>query len=385
LALSNSYQFIEDIEVRETLGKPKFRISLAELALAMDARLIGDGTIQICRVVHPADARDEGDLAIAMEPNFKELLPSSKSVAALLTDEPSMHFPQRAFLIVERSRFAMSKLTEIFSEPPAIDPGIHRSAIIDETADIGKDVSIGPMTTVGPGAQIGSGTTIMGNVTVGASVVIGSECLIHAGVRLGDRIVLGDRVICQPNSVVGSDGFSFVTPDPGSVESAKASGRVEATNSQIVRINSLGTVIVGDDVEIGANVTIDRGTVSATRIGRSSKLDNQVQVGHNVIIGENCMICGQVGIAGSSVIGDRVVLAGQVGIADHLKIGSDTIATAQSGIARSLAPKSVVAGSPARDRAVVYKEVALLRRLKSIMAEFKQIRSRLQNLEKLND
>ena len=316
-----------------------------------------------------------------MEPSFLKLLSDSAAGAAVVSEEPKKPLPQKGFLIVDRSRYALAKLTEIFSEPAVRHPAIHPNAVIDLTAEIGSDVSVGPFSNIGPGAKIGARTVLLENVTVGAGTILGPDCLIRAGTRIGDHITLGERVICQPNVVIGADGFSYVTPDPGSVETAKASGRIGKVNSQIVRINSLGTVVI----ELGAGVTIDRGTVSATRIGPFTKLDNQVQVGHNVVIGENCMICGQVGIAGSAVIGDRVVLAGQVGIADHVTIGPDSIVTAKSGVARSIKPKSVVAGYPARDKAEVYKEIATLRRQGKLVEEFRKLKSRLIELENRTD
>ncbi|MEC8621532.1 MAG: UDP-3-O-(3-hydroxymyristoyl)glucosamine N-acyltransferase [Pseudomonadota bacterium] len=360
-------------------------LTLEKLAATIGARVSGDGSIQANRLVHPSDAKHVSDLALAMEPGFLRLLNDSAAGAAVVSEEPKEPLPQKGFLIVDRSRYALAKLTEIFSEPPVRHPAIHPNAVIDLTAEIGSNVSVGPFSNIGPGAKIGARTVLQENVTVGAGTVLGPDCLIRAGTRIGDHVTLGKRVICQPNVVIGADGFSYVTPDPGSVETAKASGRIGKVNSQIVRIYSLGTVVIGDDVELGAGVTIDRGTVSATRIGQSTKLDNQVQVGHNVVIGENCMICGQVGIAGSAVIGDRVVLAGQVGIADHVTVGADSIVTAKSGVARSIKPKSVVAGYPARDKAEVYKEIATLRRQGKLVEEFRKLKNRLIGLENRTD
>jgi len=363
------------------VSEHRIPITLGELAEAIGARLVGDGSIELRRVVHPAEAESGSDLALAMEKRFLDLLPESKAAAAVVKNERAATGPQRGFLVVDRSRYAMAKLIEIFTAPPRQTPGIHPSAFVDDSAEIGAGVSVGPLTSVGPGARIGARTTLLDNVTVGAGASVGEDCLIHPGVRIGERVILGDRVICQPNGVIGSDGFSYVTPDPGSVESAKASGRVENINTQIVRINSLGTVIIEDDVELGANVTIDRGTVSATRIGKNSKLDNQVHVAHNVVVGENCMLCGQVGIAGSSVIGDRVVMAGQAGVSDHVTVGSDSVIAGKSGVGRNLDPKSVVAGYPARDKAVAFQEIATLRRLGSFMEDIKQVKARLKALE----
>ena len=356
-------------------------ISLSELAEKIGARLIGDGKIEISRLVHPAEAEKESDLALATERRFLELLTETTAIAAVVASAQSAVGPQRGYLVVERSRYAMAKLIDIFSSAPHFFTGIHPNAFVDETAEISDKASIGPMTCIGPGVRVGANTVILDNVTLSADASIGESCLVYSGVRIGERVKIGDGVICQPNSVIGSDGFSYVTPNPGSVESAKASGQVNSINSQIVRIHSLGTVIVEDNVEIGANVTIDRGTISATRIGKNSKLDNQVHIAHNVVVGENCMICGQVGVAGSSIIGDRVVLAGQAGVSDHVTIGSDSVVAGKSGVGRSLKPRSVVAGYPARDKAAAFQEIATIRRLGSFMEDLKAVKNRLSTLE----
>jgi UDP-3-O-[3-hydroxymyristoyl] glucosamine N-acyltransferase len=205
--------------------------------------------------------------------------------------------------------------------------------------------------------------------------------LFHPGVRIGDRVIVGDRVILHHNASIGADGFSFVTPEPGSVEAAKSTGRVEATNTALRRIHSLGAVVLGDDVEVGANSAIDRGTLSDTRIGRHTKIDNLVQIGHNVTVGEMCMLCGQVGIAGSARIGNRVVLAGQVGVGDHIKIGDDAVVAAKSAVGTDVAPRTVVMGIPAvpRDRAI--DQLLNIGRLKGLFAEVAALKARLKTVE----
>ena len=367
------------------MNKNHLSIPLSELAEKIGARLIGDGTIRISQLVHPAEAEKKSDLALATERRFLDLLTETKAIAAVVSSVEFSAGPQLGYLVVERSRYAMAKLINIFTNAPHYCAGIHPNAFVDETAEISDQASIGSLTSIGPRVLIGANTVILDNVTISADASIGENCLIHSGVRIGERVQIGNGVICQPNSVIGSDGFSYVTPDPGSVESAKSSGQVKSVNSQIVRIHSLGTVIVEDNVEIGANVTIDRGTISATRIGKNSKLDNQVHIAHNVVIGENCMLCGQVGVAGSSIIGDRVVLAGQAGVSDHVTVGSDSVVAGKSGVGRSLNPRSVVAGYPARDKAVAFQEIATIRRLGSFMEDIKAVKNRLSILENNNN
>jgi UDP-3-O-[3-hydroxymyristoyl] glucosamine N-acyltransferase len=176
------------------------------------------------------------------------------------------------------------------------------------------------------------------------------------GARIGERVRVGDRVIVQMNAVVGADGFSFVPPQPGAVETAKATGQVGGSNAGVQRVNSIGTVVLHDEVEIGPCSTIDRATIAATVIGRGTKLANMVTVAHNCTIGENCMISGHVGIAGSSTIGNRVVLGGQVGISDHIRVGDDSIVAAKAKVIRDVPPKSVMMGVPAAPRSEFFAQ-----------------------------
>jgi len=222
----------------------------------------------------------------------------------------------------------------------------------------------------------------MSNVTVGAEARIGSGSLLHAGARIGERVRIGARAIIHHNASIGADGFSFVTPEMGSAEQARGGdATITAQNVLLTRINSLGTVVVGDDVEIGACTSIDRGTISATRIGNSTKIDDLVMIGHNVVVGENCMICGQVGIAGSATIGDRVVLAGQVGVADHVTIGSDVVVAARSGVAMALPDRMVAMGTPAIARAEATEIYMHQRRLKRLFRDVGEMKQRLNSIE----
>jgi UDP-3-O-[3-hydroxymyristoyl] glucosamine N-acyltransferase len=235
---------------------------------------------------------------------------------------------------------------------------------------------------VGPKARIGDGTILIANVTVGAEATVGQSCLFHAGARIGERVVVGNRVIIHHNASIGADGFSFVTPEPGSVESARTAGYVEGTNREIVRVNSIGTVILGDDVEVGACTAIDRGTVRATRVGRNTKIDDLVLIGHNCVIGENCMVCGQVGIAGSSVIEDRVVLGGQAGVADHIVIGSDSVIAGGTLIGQNVPPKSLLMGYPPLPKKEAFETLFNVRRLGRIVRDVDKLKQQLNHLKK---
>lgn len=357
-------------------------MKLSAIAEALDARLVGDADPELERPVHPADAAFPSDLAVAMEKDLLLLLAGCPARAALVAE--GMEVPEGsvdAYLVVRRPKLALAGLTTLFERPCHRAAGIAETARIHPDAEIGLDCSIGDFVVIGPGAVVGDGCVILAQVTIGAGARLGASCLLHPGVRVGDRVELGDRVIVHQNAVIGADGFSFVTPERGSVESAKETGRIDATNLAIRRVNSIGTVIVGDDAEIGANTAIDRGTLSATRIGRHTKIDNLVQIGHNVVIGENCMICGHVGIAGSCVIGDRVVLAGGVGVGDHIRIGDDAVVAAGSGVGTNIPPRSVYAGYPAVPRDRAFEQVLNISRLKSLFSEVAKLKERLKAVE----
>jgi UDP-3-O-[3-hydroxymyristoyl] glucosamine N-acyltransferase len=241
---------------------------------------------------------------------------------------------------------------------------------------IGEGAAIGPFVVVGRGAVIGARARIASHVSVAEGAVIGDDALLLQGVRIGARVLIGDRFIAQAGGVIGSDGFSFVTPEKSTVEMARENlGKdVQANAQSWTRIHSLGTVEIGDDVETGANVTIDRGTIRATRIGRGTKLDNQVHIGHNVQVGEDCLLCGQVGIAGSARIGDRVVMAGQCGVSDNIFVGDDVVAGGATKIFTNAPAGRILLGSPAvkmESHVEMQKALRRLPRLAKQVAELK--------------
>ena len=198
--------------------------------------------------------------------------------------------------------------------------------------------------------------------------------------RIGARVRIGDRFIAQPGAVIGGDGFSFVTPTPGHVEEARATGAITAEEQDAyVRINSLGAVAIGDDVEVGANSCIDRGTIADTVIGDGTKIDNLVQLGHNVKVGAHCLICGHVAVGGSTVIGDRVVLGGKAAIADHLTIGANAVITGNSGVASNVPPNRIMMGYPAVRMEQNVEMYKALRRLPRVLARLEAAQKPVSN------
>lgn len=323
--------------------------TIAEIATALGAEAVGNVALRVTRAAEPAMAGPD-DLALAMDPRYVEGLAKGAARAAMLWPGADWQaLGLEAAIFAPRGRLAMAGLSVMMDQGPDIAPGIHPMTVIDPTAQIGDGAAIGPFVTIGAGVQIGARARIASHVSVAEGAVIGDDALICQGARIGARVRIGHRFICQPGAVIGADGFSFVTPEKSGVEEIREtlSQRSEIREQAWTRIHSLGSVSIGDDVEIGANATIDRGTIRDTTIGRGTKLDNQVHIGHNVQVGEDTLLCGQVGIAGSSRIGSRVVLAGQVGVNDNIFVGDDVIAGGGSKIFTNAPKGRVLLGYPA--------------------------------------
>ena len=323
--------------------------SIAEIARALGAEVAGDLSIRVVRAAEPAMAGPD-DLALAMDPRYAEGLAKGKARVAMLWPGADWQaLGLKGAIFAPRGRLAMAGLSVMMDPGPEIAPGIHAMTVIDPSAQIGAGSAIGPFVTIGRGARIGARARIASHVSIAEGAVIGDDALICQGARIGARATIGHRFICQPGAVIGADGFSFVTPEKSGVEEIRAtlSQRSEIHEQSWTRIHSLGAVAIGDDVEIGANCTLDRGTIRDTTIGRGTKLDNQVHIGHNVQVGEDTLLCGQVGIAGSSRIGSRVVLAGQVGVNDNIFVGDDVIAGGGTKIFTNAPKGRVLLGYPA--------------------------------------
>jgi UDP-3-O-[3-hydroxymyristoyl] glucosamine N-acyltransferase len=254
-----------------------------------------------------------------------------------------------AAIFVPRPRMAMSGLTAMLDPGQGYAPGIHPAAVIDPLAELGVGVSVGPMTVIGPRAQIGAGSVIGPLCSIGADAVLGEGAFVREAVSIGARVRIGARFICQPGARIGSDGFSFVTPEVSAVETArKTMGDTGNARPQSWRrIHSLGAVSIGDDVEIGANTCIDYGTIRDTVIGSGTKIDNLVHIGHNVRTGRDCLFAGHTGISGSVEIGNHVVLGGQVGVVDNVYVGDGVVAAGGTKILSNVPAGRVMMGYPA--------------------------------------
>jgi UDP-3-O-[3-hydroxymyristoyl] glucosamine N-acyltransferase len=355
-------------------------ITLGWLASELGGELVGDPGIEIRRVVHPAYAESRHDLALVYSESVAPIVRERMVQTALVPMTPEVPgIPNQ--IKVPRPRVALARLLEIFARPPFVSSGIHPTAFIDPTAQVAADVCAGPLCWVGPNAKIGPGTRLVSGVHIGADAEIGSDCLFFPGVCVGDRVRIGNRVIIKMNAAIGNDGFSFQTMEPGSAEVTRQTGKVQPTDSRTLRINSVGTVVLGDDVEVGACACIDRATLHETRIGRGTKIDNLVQIAHNVQIGEDCIVVALAGVAGSAAIGNRVLIAAQAGIPDHMTIGDDSLIMPQAGVAGNLPPKSYVGGSPAVPRKQFINDLMQVKRIKGLGKRIKELEERLGRLE----
>jgi UDP-3-O-[3-hydroxymyristoyl] glucosamine N-acyltransferase len=350
------------------------RKTIEEIAAALGVEALGAASLSITGIAEPRAAGPD-DLAMAMSPAYAAGLSEGKARAALIS--PSMDWQAlglEAAIPVPHARLAMAGVTQVMDTGPHMPEGQHALAVVDPSAEVPEGTAIGAFTQIGSGVRIGPGVRIGSHVSIAEGATIGADCVIHPGARIGPRVTIGARCILQMNCVVGGDGFSFVTPEASQVERARASlGQDDGPRpaQSWRRIHSLGSVRLGDDVEVGCNSTIDRGTVSDTTVGRGTKIDNIVHVGHNCQIGTDCLLCGQVGLAGSVKVGDRVVLGGQVGVSDNITIGSDVVAAGSSIILSNVPPGRMIMGYPAmrmQSHVEVYKSLRRLPRLAKTVA-----------------
>lgn len=355
-------------------------LSVKDIADALGAVAHGDTAIMVDRPTEPGDAT-ANDLALAMSPAYAAALSASPARAAIVWDGADWQsMGLKAAITVPRARLAMSALTQAFDPAPA-PTGIHPTAVIDPSVTLGADLSIGPFVVLAAGVTLGDRCRIEAHVTIGPGTTLGADCWLNSGARVGRNCVLGDRVILQPNAVIGADGFSYVTRELSNEERAfMGMGRAPLTppkDGTRHRIHSLGGVVLGDDVEVGANSAVDAGTIRATRVGRGTKIDNNVMVGHNCIIGEDCILCGQAAMAGSGVLGDRVVMAGRAGTKDHITIGNDVVIAAAAGVYVDLPDGQFVMGQPALELPVYRAREKGLRRLPQLLKDVAALQKRV--------
>jgi len=355
-----------------------------QIAAALGAKASGAVDLQVDGVAEPADATAR-HLALAMKPEYAESLSKGAARAAVVWDGADWRaLGLDAAIVAPRPRYVMSGLTAMLDPGQGWEPGIHPSAVVDSRAELGPGVSVGPLAVVCAGARVGAATVIGPQCFVGVEAEIGSRGFLREGVRIGARVRIGERFIAQPGSVVGGDGFSFVTPEKSGVEAARQTlgDSGDAKAQSWTRIHSLGAVEIGNDVELGANCTIDRGTIRSTRLGNGTKIDNLVMIGHNVEIGNDCLLCGHVGIAGSTRIGNNVVLGGQTGVSDNLFIGDNVITGGGTIVLSNIPAGRVMLGYPAMKMDTTMEVFKGLRRLKRLFTDVAELKKTVSKPDK---
>ncbi|MEM6309011.1 MAG: UDP-3-O-(3-hydroxymyristoyl)glucosamine N-acyltransferase [Pseudomonadota bacterium] len=350
--------------------------SISDIAAALGADAMGDGDLVISAVAEPAMASAD-ELALAMDEKYAADLAKGAAQAAMLwpgADWKALGL--KAAIIAPRPRFALAGLSARMDPGQGFGPGIHASAIVDDSADLAVDVTVGPFSIISAGAQIGAGSVIGPGCFIGMDARISAQAYLREHVSIGARVKIGARFIAQPGVRIGGDGFSFVTAEKSAVETVRETlGEQGESDAQSwTRIHSLGSVTIGADVEIGANACVDCGTIRDTAIGDGCKIDNLVQIGHNVIIGQDCMICAQSGIAGSSRLGNNVVLGGHTGVSDNVFIGDRAITGGATVVLSNIPAGRVMLGYPAvkmDTQLEIHKAQRRLPRLARDVAELK--------------
>ncbi len=357
--------------------------TVQDIAVALGAEAFGATDLLIDGVAEPAQATAH-EIALAMDPKYADGLGQGHAQVAMLWSGADWQaLGLKAAIIAPRARFAMSGLTAMMDPGQGFGAGVHPSAVVDPSAVIGREVCIGPLTVIGPNARIGDHSVIGPQCFIGADVVLGEGAFLREHVSIGARVHIGARFIAQPGARVGGDGFSFVTPEESAVEKARETlgDQGELKSQSWARIHSLGSVVIGDDVELGANSCIDRGTIRDTQIGNGVKFDNLAQIGHNVSIGSDCLICAQVGVAGSSKIGNNVVLGGQTGVSDNLFIGDHVITGGATKVLANVPAGRVMLGYPAMKMETHLEVYKGLRRLPRLFRDVAALQKRVSKPE----
>ena len=339
-------------------------LTVLKIAQICGATVEGDGSRKVTGPASLGEARSD-EISFLAHSKYRALLKETAAAAVLVSKHEERTRPNLTFVRCENPGQAFTKVVEAFIEElPGPQPGVHPSAIIHESAVVADNVSIGPLCSVGPLATIGAGVVLHSHVVVGTGVTVGADTEIHPQVTLYARTVVGQRCLIHSGSVIGSDGFGF---DP--------------TPEGWVKVPQVGSVEIGDEVEIGAGCTIDRGRFGPTRIGAGSKLDNQVHMGHNVEIGAGSLLVAQVGIAGSAQLGKGVIVGGQTGVGGHVVVGDGARVGGQSAVFGDLEGGADYLGYPAEPRALSLRRLANTRKLTPLFERVRELEKKIATLE----
>ena len=337
-------------------------MKISELAQLTGARVEGATDDIEINGAAGLDEAGEGQVTFLANPRYTPRVNTTRASAIFLSEDATTD-RQIAILRTKDPYLAYTRALRIFYPEPEVKPFIHPAAVIEPSAKIADGTAIGACSVIGRNVTIAEGVCIHPNVTIYDDVSIGRDSVVHSGVALRERTVIGERVVIHNNSVIGCDGFGYAKDE----------------QKRWLKIPQAGRVVIEDDVEIGAGTTIDRASVGESRIGRGSKLDNLVQIGHSCTVGEDSLLCAQVGLAGSSHIGNRVILAGQAGVAGHLKIGDDVVLTAKSATSHDIPAGKIISGIPAFDNKDWLRSTAAFRRLGEMQRTLRDLERRLKS------
>ncbi|MFC2166306.1 UDP-3-O-(3-hydroxymyristoyl)glucosamine N-acyltransferase [Acidobacteriota bacterium] len=337
-------------------------ITVADLATRLDCAFEGEGTTILSGVSSLEDA-GTGDLVFLAEAKYRNQLEATKGTAVILP--PGESFNRIPVIRSEKPYLTFVRAFDFFYTAFRPEPGIHPQAIVSPGAKIGKEVSIGALSFVDDDVEIGDGSVVFPLVTIYPGVTVGKNCVLHSQVTLREEVRLGNRVILHSGVVIGSDGFGYIKAEDGSH----------------VKIPQIGAVLIEDDVEIGANATIDRAALGKTVIKKGTKIDNLVMIAHNVEIGPNSILAAQTGVAGSTKIGKNFIAGGQVGIADHIIVGDNVIMAAKTGVTKDIPSGSFISGSPHLEIQAWRKAWASIPQLYELIREVRKLKKRVEQLE----
>ena len=338
-------------------------MNVSELAREIDGELIGDGSVQVQGVspIDPVENVKAGHVVLAENEQYFARADASDAAAIVVSID--VRESRKPLIRVRKTTLALARMLALFHPQQKPAPGVHPTAFVGRNVRLGNGVHVGPNAVIKDGASIGDRSVVDAGAVVGERVVIGADSVIHSNATLYRDVRVGDRVAIHSGTVIGSDGFGYVLD-----------GKTR------VKIPQVGTVILEDDVEIGANVAIDRSTLGATVIRRGTKIDNLVQIAHNVVIGEHSVVCGLAGISGSVTIGDNVTIAGQVGFADHTSVGDGATVGAQSGVTKDLEGGQYYLGSPAVPIGQASRQYAVWANLPELSKRVRELEKRLEKL-----
>ena len=343
--------------------------SLAELASWIGGTVEGDGSVQI-RGLASLEEAGPGELSFYGNPRYRKELGTTRASAVLLPPGELATRRDVAWVRVSSPHLAFARLLAAFHPGPRLAAGVHPRAEVHPSARVDPSATVMALAVVEDGAEVGARSVLWPGSYVGTGSRLGEDCVLQPGAVVRERCFLGARVLLQPGVVVGSDGFGFAFDPAGPAH---------------VKVPQVGTVRIEDDVEVGAGSCIDRATTGETVIGRGTKIDNLVQIAHNVRVGPLSIVCAQVGISGSTEVGAGVVLAGQVGIVGHVQVGDGARIAAQSGVPHDVPAGATVSGYPAVDHALWLRQSAALKQLPELLREVRELRARVAALESRKD